>query len=128
MPERLLLDSHSLIWALEGGQRLATDTYSAINDTANEVLVSVVSVWELEIKRASGRFHYSGNLVQRINRARFTELPVNFRHAELAAALPLLHRDPFDRMLIAQAQVEGLTLVTDDSIINRYNVPTMPAR
>ncbi len=82
----------------------------------------------MEIKRASGRFHYSGNLVQRINVAGFTELPVTFRHAEVAANLPLLHRDPFDRMLIAQAQIEGLTLVTDDSLIERYNIQTMAAR
>ena len=128
MPERLLLDSHSLIWALEGGHRLRSDTYDAINDTDNEILVSVVSVWELEIKRAAGIFHYSYNLVQRINEARFTEMPVTFRHAEIAAALPLHHRDPFDRMLIAQAQAEGLTLVTDDSQINRYQVSVLLAR
>lgn len=107
---------------------MRSDTYDAINDTDNEILVSVVSVWELEIKRAAGIFHYSYNLVQRINEARFTEMPVTFRHAEIAAALPLHHRDPFDRMLIAQAQAEGLTLVTDDSQINRYQVSVLLAR
>lgn len=128
MTQRLLLDSHSLIWALEGGQRLSLETYGIINGPSNEIFVSVVSVWELEIKRAYGRFQFSDNLVQRIDQAGFTELPVNFRHAEIAAALPLLHRDPFDRMLIAQAQAEGLTLVTDDSQIARYDVPVMAAR
>ena len=128
MTERLLLDSHTLIWALDGGQRLRVDTYEAINDPANEIFVSVVSVWELEIKRASGRFQFSHNLARRIAEAGFTETPMTFRHAEIAAALPLLHRDPFDRMLIAQAQAEELTLVTDDSQIARYEVPTMPAR
>ena len=123
MTERLLLDSHTLIWALEGGQRLRFDTYEAINDSANDIFVSVVSVWELEIKRAYGRFQFPDNLVQRIDGAGFAELPVNFRHAEIAAGLPLIHRDPFDRMLIAQAQAEGLTLVTDDSQIARYEVP-----
>ena len=128
MTQRLLLDSHSLIWILEGGWRLSRETYGIINGSGNEIFVSVVSVWELEIKRAYGRFRFPGNLVQRIGRAGFTELPVNFRHAEIAAALPLIHRDPFDRMLIAQAQVEGLTLVSDDSEIARYQVPVMPAR
>lgn len=128
MTQRLLLDSHSLIWVLEGGQRLRPETYGIITSPGNEILISVVSVWELEIKRAYGRFQFPDNLVQRINRAGFAELPVNFRHAELAASLPLIHRDPFDRMLIAQAQIEGFTLVTDDFQIARYEVPIMPAR
>ena len=128
MTERLLLDSHTLIWALEGGQRLRFDTYEAINDSANDIFVSVISVWELEIKRAYGRFQFADNLVQRIDRAGFAELHVTFRHAEIAAGLPLIHRDPFDRMLIAQAQAEGLTLVTDDSQIARYQVSVLPAR
>ena len=128
MTKQLLLDSHTLIWALEGGQRLRFDTYEAINDSDNEIFVSVVSVWELEIKRAYGRFQFPDNLVQRIDRAGFSELRVTFRHAEIAAGLPLIHRDPFDRMLVAQAQAEGLTLVTDDSQIARYQVTTMPAR
>ena len=128
MTERLLLDSHTLIWALEGGQRLRFDTYDAINDSANEIFVSVVSVWELEIKRAYGRFQFPDNLVQRIDRAGFAELHVTFRHAELAASLPLIHRDPFDRMLIAQAQAEGLTLVSEDSQIARYEVSVMSVR
>ncbi len=128
MTKQLLLDSHTLIWALEGGQRLRFDTYEAINDSDNEIFVSVVSVWELEIKRAYGRFQFPDNLVQRIDRAGFSELRVTFRHAEIAAGLPLIHRDPFDRMLVAQAQAEGLTLVSDDSQIARYQVSTMPAR
>ena len=123
MTERLLLDSHTLIWALEGGQKLRSAAYRAINDSANEIFVSVVSVWELEIKRSSGRFQFSHGLVRRITAAGFTELPINFRHAEMAANLPLIHRDPFDRMLIAQAQAEALTLVTDDSQIARYRGP-----
>ena len=128
MTERLLLDSHSLIWVLDGGQILRPDTYDAINNSDNEILVSVVSVWELEIKRASGKFQFSHNLIQRIAEAGLRELPVTFHHAEIAASLPMHHRDPFDRMLIAQAQVEGLTVVTDDSQIARYQVPVMPAR
>ena len=128
MAERLLLDSHSLLWTLEGGQRLRTETNTIINDPLTEVYVSVVSVWELAIKRASGKLQSPENLVAHISEAGFTELLIDFRYAEIAASLPLHHRDPFDRMLVAQAQAERLTLVTDDSHITRYDVSIMPAR
>lgn len=128
MPERLLLDSHTLLWSLQGGQRLRPETYDAIHDPGNEVFVSVVAVWELAIKRVSGKLEAPDNLEASVIGQGYANLPVTFRHAELAAALPLLHRDPFDRMLIAQAQAEGLTLVTDDSQITRYGVHIMPAR
>ena len=131
MVQRLLLDTHGLLWVAEGGWRLRTDTYDAVNDLSNEVFVSAVSIWEIAIKLASGRLSPAPDLdkaLEAVERYGFTELNVNFRHAELAGNLPLHHRDPFDRMLIAQAQAEGLTLVTDDSLIARYDVPTMPAR
>ena len=127
MPERLLLDSHALLWSLQGGQRLSAETYRAIHDPDNEVFVSVVAVWELAIKRVSGKLEAPENLEASIIGQGYTNLPVTFRHAEIAASLPLIHRDPFDRMLVAQAQAEGLTLVTDDSQIARYDVSLMPA-
>jgi len=131
MVQRLLLDTHSLLWVAEGGWRLREDTFDAINDLDNEVLVSSVSIWEIAIKLASGRPIPIPDLekaLEAVEKYGFIELHITFRHAELAAGLPLHHRDPFDRMLIAQAQAEGLTLVTDDSLISLYDAPTMPAR
>ena len=99
-----------------------------IDDPTINVFVSAASIWEIGIKRVSGKLQVADNFVELVRRAGYTDLPVTFRHAEIAASLPLHHRDPFDRMLIAQAQVEGLTLVTDDSEIARYQVPILPAR
>ena len=107
------------------------DTFDAVNDLDNEVLVSSVSIWEIAIKLASGRPIPIPDLekaLEAVEKYSFVELHITFRHAELVANLPPLHRDPYDRMLIAQAQSEGLTLVTDDSQIARYDVPIIPAR
>ena len=131
MVQRLLLDTHALLWVAEGGGRLQSNTFNAINNLGNEVHVSAVSIWETAIKLTSGRLPPVPDLeivLEAAERYGFRELRVTFRHAELAAGLPLDHRDPFDRMLIAQAQAEGLTLVTDDSLIALYDVPTMPVR
>ena len=131
MVQRLLLDTHALLWVAEGGGRLRSDTFNDINDLSNEVYVSAVSIWEIAIKLTSGRHPPVSDLeivLEALARYSFTELRVSFRHAELAGNLPPHHRDPFDRMLIAQAQAEGLTLVTDDSQISRYDVPVMAAR
>ena len=131
MVQRLLLDTHSLLWVAEGGWRLRPDTYDAVNDLGNEIFVSAVSIWEIAIKLATGRLSPAPDLekaLEAVQQYEFIELSINFRHAEITAALPHHHRDPFDRMLIAQAQAERLTLVSDDSQIVRYEVPTMPAR
>ena len=104
------------------------ETYDAIHNPDNEVFVSVVAVWELAIKRVSGKLEAPDNLEASVIGQGYANLPVTFRHAELAASLLLHHRDPFDRMLIAQAQAERLMLVTDDSLISLYDVPSMPAR
>ena len=124
----LLLDSHVLLWMITRERRIRDATITAILDPGNQVYVSTASVWEIEIKRASGKLQAPANLIEFIDNSGFLELPVSFRHGVLAARLPLHHRDIFDRMLIAQAQAEGLTLVTDDSQIARYQVPIMPAR
>ena len=131
MVQRLLLDTHAPLWVAEGGGRLQTDTFNAINDLGNEIYVSAVSIWEIAIKLTSGRLPPVPDLdivLEATERYGFAELHVSFQHAELAGNLPLHHRNPFDRMLIAQAQTEGQTLVTDDSQINLYDVPTMSAR
>ena len=129
MPNQsLLLDSHVAIWSIQDRSHLRAEVIEAIDDSSNRILVSAASIWEIAIKRAAGKLHVPINFIELVERAGYAELAVNFRYAEVAANLPLFHRDPFDRMLIAQAQVEGLTLVTDDSMITRYNVSTLDAR
>ena len=127
MVQWLLLDTHTLLWAIEGGQQLRPSTLDAIF-VNNRVYVSAASYWEIAIKAALGKLQLADDPLEFIENSGFTELPVYFRHAVIAASLPLHHRDPFDRMLIAQAQAEGLTLVTDDSQITLYDVSTMSAR
>ena len=123
----LLLDTHGLIWTLRNDPTIGTQAREAIGDPDNEVFVSVVSVWEISIKRAMGRLDVPADIVERIRNADFVPLPADFDHAELAGRLPLHHRDPFDRMLVAQAQVENLILVTRDRNILRYEVETLTA-
>ena len=126
--QSFLLDSHVAIWSIQDRGQLRADVIEAIDDPSNHILVSAASIWEIAIKRASGKLNAPLNFIELVERAGYSELAVTFRHAEVAANLPLHHRDPFDRMLIAQAHVEGLTLVTDDSMIRRYNVSLLPAR
>ncbi|MGI8903828.1 MAG: type II toxin-antitoxin system VapC family toxin [Solirubrobacteraceae bacterium] len=124
---RLLLDSHVLIWWF-AETRLAADAATAISDPANEIVISAASVWELAIKLAVGRLEVDLDvLVTNVRKDRFTELLITLEHARTAGRLPLHHGDPFDRMLIAQAQLEGLTIVTRDPLIQRYDVATLPA-
>jgi PIN domain nuclease of toxin-antitoxin system len=119
----LLLDTHVLIWWDEG-RRLELDARRAI-EAADSVYVSAASAWEVAIKIGLGRLHPSRTVEQAANESGFLELPVTFRHAERVAALPAHHRDPFDRLLIAQAEAEELTLVTRDAVFQRYAVETI---
>ena len=124
---RLLLDTHVLLWALEDSQALSVDARQSIADTRNEVFVSAVSIWEMAIKRSLGKLRAPDNLADTVQEAGFAALPITLAHAEQAGMLPPHHRDPFDRMLVAQALAEGLVLVTDDALIPKYGVRTMPA-
>ena len=96
-----------------------------IAEQADEVVVSAASIWEIEIKRAQGRLAAPDNLVELIEQSGFAALAIGFDHAFEAGRLPLHHRDPFDRMLVAQARLEGLTLATADPDIARYDVATI---
>lgn len=118
----ILLDTHALIWALEDNPRLSAKAREAIIDGANTVFVSSISVWEINIKKALGKLHTPDDLLDEIIAHRFTPLDVNFEHADLAGKLPDIHKDPFDRMLIAQAMSEKLTFVTRDEIIPQYGL------
>jgi PIN domain nuclease of toxin-antitoxin system len=123
----LLLDTHVLIWALENNPTLSDKAVSSITRAENMIYVSSVSIWEIGIKKAAGKLDVPGNLTEEINLHRFSPLHITFEHAELAAQLPPIHKDPFDRMLIAQAITEKLRLVTRDTVITTYAVDTLTA-
>jgi PIN domain nuclease of toxin-antitoxin system len=121
----LLLDTHALLWALGEVSRLSASARETLSAGATPAYVSAASTWEIAIKRASGRLQAPADLLDRVAAARFDELEINFRHAMIAGALPHHHRDPFDRMIVAQAQCEGLTIVTRDPRIGAYGVPVL---
>jgi PIN domain nuclease of toxin-antitoxin system len=123
---RLLLDSHVLLWWVTNDATLGERARAEIS-TAETVTVSAATVLELGIKRAAGRLRAPDDLDIQIGRHGFTPLDITIAHADAAARLPRLHGDPFDRMLIAQAQLEGLTVVTREPQIARYQVPTLTA-
>jgi len=120
---RLLLDTHVLLWATAYPERLSDDLRHALAVPGNTVLVSAASVWEIAIKRALGRIVFPLEELDTIlARAGFEDLPIASAHAIAAGGLPRHHADPFDRMLIAQAQVEDLTLVSEDAAFGAYDV------
>ena len=124
---RLLLDSHVLLWALSDVPRLRVDARDLIADSSNYVAVSAVSVWELRIKAAQGKLSVPDTLEEATRRSGFAELPITFDHAKRAAVLPAVHGDPFDRMLVAQAQIEQFEIVTRDRILVEYGVGVVAA-
>lgn len=122
-----LLDTHILVWWLEDLRRLPQHVSSILQDESVRIFVSIATAWELEIKRALGKIETPDDLPQVIDENNFSVLPVEFEHIASLRTLPLLHRDPFDRMLLAQALAEGLTLITHDPALKRYNVPILLA-
>ena len=123
---KYLLDTHLLLWAATGSARLPTEARKIIDLPETEPVVSAASLWEIAIKSGLGRTDFRIDL--RLLRRRlpvhgYTELQVTGAHAAEACLLPPIHRDPFDRMLVAQARVEGVTLLTADSIVARYPGP-----
>ncbi len=128
---RALLDTHVFLWALGEVNRLSEKARQAIEDPANEIYVSAAVVWEIAIKYALGKLQLPSEpatyIPARVGALGFRELPIRFEHALLAASLPRHHRDPFDRMLIAQARIEGMTFITDDQLVARYFVNFLPA-
>ena len=125
---KLLLDSHAFLWWLTEDPKLSAGARQAVADPASIVHVSAATVWELSIKASLGKLELDGaDLAEEIEENDFIELPMTARHAVAAAALPRHHDDPFDRMLIAQAQTEGLTIVTRDREFRAYGVALLPA-
>lgn len=118
---RLLLDTHVFLWWRGEPSRLASKVRSSIA-AADIVFVSAASAWEAGIKSSMGRLELPDTLEAGVLASGFEKLLITFAHAERAAGLPPRHRDPFDRMLVAQAQAEDLTLVTHDRLLEPYNV------
>ena len=123
---RLLLDTQTLLWAAGAPERLSPRARRAIEAGTNEVFVSAASVWEVAIKKQLGRLHYPAGLddflPERMAERSLLALPVLMAHAIKVASLSDAHRDPFDRLLVAQAMVEGLRLVTADRALRKYAV------
>jgi PIN domain nuclease of toxin-antitoxin system len=123
---KLLLDTQILLWAAGQPERLSTAARRLLNNPRNELLFSAASLWEIAIKKTLGRddFHVEPRLLRRgLLDNGYTELPVTSQHAVSIDGLPPLHKDPFDRLLLAQALSEGITLVTGDAQLARYPGP-----
>ena len=120
---RFLLDTHLLLWTAEGSPRLSKHARSLISDPSSEIVFSTVSIWEMAIKNASGKADFSAHpavVRSELINAGFVELTITSAHAIAVGKLPDFHKDPFDRMLVAQAEVEGFTLLTADRNLARY--------
>jgi PIN domain nuclease of toxin-antitoxin system len=124
---RLLVDTHVLLWWLAADRRLAREARRTLASPESAVFVSAASAWEISIKKSIGKLEAPDDLVNQLDRHRFQGLPVSVAHALAAGSLPRLHDDPFDRVLIAQARLEGLTIVTRDPRFQRYAVATLAA-
>ena len=126
--QRFLLDTHALLWWLSDDPRLGAKSREMISDGRNQVFVSAATTWEMSIKTAIGKLKAPEDMDAVVEDEGFDKLPISLYHGQLAGSLPPLHQDPFDRMLIAQAQAEGLILVTADENIRQYAVRTRDAR
>ncbi len=128
---RLLLDTHAFLWWLEDSPKLGLLAREAIGDSANEVWVSAASAWEIAIKAALGRLKMKEApevcLPREMKKNGFRALEISHAHALAVRTLPSLHADPFDRLLVVQSRLEGLTLVTADDFLSRYGVATASA-
>ncbi|WP_019075492.1 type II toxin-antitoxin system VapC family toxin [Streptomyces hokutonensis] len=122
---RLLLDTHVVLWWLDDSPELSGDVKDLL-DTEPGVYVSAVTPWEIAIKQSLGKLEGPEDLAERVRDSQFTGLAITAGHGVRAGRLPAHHRDPFDRILIAQAQIEGMTLLTRDKWISAYDVQIMP--
>jgi PIN domain nuclease of toxin-antitoxin system len=120
---RLLLDTHAALWWLSGDERLGGQALAELEDDANEVLLSAAVVWEVAIKRSLGKLEAPDDFAATVLRADVRGLPVSIAHASAVERLPWHHRDPFDRLLVAQATIEGAAVVSRDERLRAYGVP-----
>jgi PIN domain nuclease of toxin-antitoxin system len=117
---RLLLDTHVFLWWRADAPELPAAARTAMLDRANDVYVSAAVAWEIAIKRALGRLEFEGRVADAVAEEGFLPLAIQLAHADEVSRLPALHRDPFDRLLIAQARTESLTIVTADPVFRKY--------
>ncbi len=123
---RLLLDTNVIVWMLFGDQSSVSATAKlALEDGNNELVMSAASVWEIAIKRSLGKLEIESRWVREIYGLDCTQLPITAEHARAVEVLPWHHRDPFDRLLVAQAGVEGCPLVSADRRLHSYDVPIL---
>lgn len=124
-----LLDTHTLLWWLFDDPGLSKHAKNAITSPDSRIFVSSVSGWEISIKHHIGKMPHVGHLVKElplyIRRERFEILPISFEHAMAAGALDSKHKDPFDRMLIAQTRLEELILISNDKVFKKYKIPLL---
>jgi PIN domain nuclease of toxin-antitoxin system len=121
----LLLDAHALLWALHDPGRLRPDAAEMIRDPTRAVFFSAASVWELELKAVANKLELPGEWLEAVDQSGFLELPVTAAEARASAHLPWHHRDPFDRVLVAQSQAHGLQIATRDPLIPLYGVSVL---
>lgn len=124
----LLLDTHSLIWFLNGDEKLSDKVKIAIEDLNNSKIVSIASIWEIAIKISLDKFRFPKGFkyfLEMVEENGLEILPITFEHAMVLSTLEFIHRDPFDRLLIAQCMADNLILATKDDNIKRYNVQTI---
>jgi len=120
--QRFLLDTHVMLWWLNDAPELGPRCREVLSDERNEVFVSAATAWEISKKTVIGKLEAPEDIDTIVEDEGFSKLPISLYHGQLAGRLPVLHRDPFDRMLVAQAQAEGLVLITADENIIKYNI------
>ena len=123
---RVLIDTHIFIWYIQNNEKLPSPMFTLINDGRNEILFSTASIWEMAIKQSTGKLNlgvpYASFIKEQMKLNRIELLPIKLEHLEVVASLPFHHRDPFDRLLIAQAMVEALPIVSADSTFSSYPI------
>ena len=123
---KLLLDTHALLWMVSSSDRLSSSAREAIAVEANELYFSIAGYWELGIKQSLGKLELASDwedtLPREITRNRIVWLPIEPKHVHEVAALPWIHRDPFDRLMVAQARVEGLSIISRDQSLTEYDI------
>jgi PIN domain nuclease of toxin-antitoxin system len=121
---RLLLDTHIILWATLTPEILPSEFRALLEDDANQLVFSAANIWEVAIKQGRAGFDVDSRVLRRaLRESDYTELAITSEHAAAVASLPPIHWDPFDRILISQALVENLVLVTSDPVVARYPVP-----
>lgn len=122
---RFIIDTHIFVWWMKKDNKLRKNIENIITDPQNFIFLSTICVWEMVIKKKIRRLRLPKDWKETVNSGRFEILPINLEHVLALETLPLYHKDPFDRMLIAQAQVENCTLITVDPRIKRYKISTL---